>query len=130
MLELQNAGVSFGDKSVLSGCTLSLAPGERIALMGPSGCGKTTLLRTALGLQVPDDGAVGNTFSRPAAVFQEERLFPWLRQPVSPQNPALYLPYTIKLLPKRLFGRLGRSQNLLFPLNGSRISYLFAKTAF
>ena len=78
MLELQNAGVSFGDKSVLSGCTLSLAPGERIALMGPSGCGKTTLLRTALGLQVPDSGAVSNTFSRPAAVFQEDRLFPWL----------------------------------------------------
>ena len=76
MLELQNAGVSFGDKSVLSGCTLSLSPGERIALMGPSGCGKTTLLRTALGLQVPDSGAVSNTFSRPAAVFQEDRLFP------------------------------------------------------
>ena len=78
MLELHNVGVSFGDKSVLSGCTLSLAPGERIALMGPSGCGKTTLLRTALGLQVPDSGAVSNTFSRPAAVFQEDRLFPWL----------------------------------------------------
>ena len=78
MLELHNVGVSFGDKSVLSGCTLSLALGERIALMGPSGCGKTTLLRTALGLQVPDSGAVSNTFSRPAAVFQEDRLFPWL----------------------------------------------------
>lgn len=78
MLELHNVGVSFGDKSVLSGCTLSLAPGERIALMGPSGCGKTTLLRTALGLQVPDSGAVKNSFFRPAAVFQEDRLFPWL----------------------------------------------------
>ena len=78
MLELQNVVVSFGDKSVLSGCALSLAPGERIALMGPSGCGKTTLLRTALGLQAPDSGAVTNTFSRPAAVFQEDRLFPWL----------------------------------------------------
>ena len=78
MLELHNAGVSFGDKSVLSGCTLSLASGERIALMGPSGCGKTTLLRTVLGLQEPDSGAVTNSFSRPAAVFQEDRLFPWL----------------------------------------------------
>ena len=78
MLELQNVGVCFGVKSVLNRCTLSLAPRERIALMGPSGCGKTTLLRTALGLQVPDSGAVSNTFSRPAAVFQEDRLFPWL----------------------------------------------------
>lgn len=78
MLELQNVSVSFGDKSVLSGCTLSLAPGERIALMGPSGCGKTTLLRTVLELQEPDSGAVTNSFSHPAAVFQEDRLFPWL----------------------------------------------------
>ena len=78
MLDLQNVGVCFGVKSVLNGCTLSLAPHERIALMGPSGCGKTTLLRTALGLQDPDSGAVTNTFSRPAAVFQEDRLFPWL----------------------------------------------------
>ena len=78
MLELQNVGVCFGVKSVLNRCTLSLAPRERIALMGPSGCGKTTLLRTTLGLQAPDSGAVSNTFSRPAAVFQEDRLFPWL----------------------------------------------------
>ena len=78
MLELQNVGVCFGVKSVLNRCTLSLAPRERIALMGPSGCGKTTLLRTALGLQDPDSGAVTNTFSRPAAVFQEDRLFPRL----------------------------------------------------
>ena len=78
MLELKSIGVSFGEKRVLADCSLSLAPGERIALMGPSGCGKTTLLRAALGLQLPDSGEVLDTFSRPAAVFQEARLFPWL----------------------------------------------------
>ncbi|MCR5575557.1 MAG: ATP-binding cassette domain-containing protein [Oscillospiraceae bacterium] len=77
MLTLENVSVSFGERSVLRGCTLSLAAGERLALMGPSGCGKTTLLRLALGLQRPDAGTVENTFLRPAAVFQEPRLLPW-----------------------------------------------------
>ena len=45
--------------------------------MGPSGCGKTSLLRVALGLQLPDAGSVENTFSRSAVVFQEPRLLPW-----------------------------------------------------
>ena len=77
MLTLKDVSVSFGERSVLRDCTLSLAAGERLALMGPSGCGKTTLLRLALGLQRPDAGAVENTFLRPAAVFQEPRLLPW-----------------------------------------------------
>ncbi len=77
MLELKNVCVSFGDTTVLKNCALSLSPGERIALMGPSGCGKTTLLRVALGLHTPDSGAVTNTYTRPSAVFQEARLFPW-----------------------------------------------------
>ncbi len=77
MLELQNVSLSFGEKRVLDRCSLLLPPGGRIALMGPSGCGKTTLLRMALGLQLPDSGTVRSGFSRCAAVFQEPRLLPW-----------------------------------------------------
>lgn len=77
MLELQDVGVVFGSKAVLRNCFLSVPIGARIALMGPSGCGKTTLLRVALGLHGPDSGTVENSFSRPAAVFQEPRLLPW-----------------------------------------------------
>ena len=78
MLELKVVSVSFGGHAVLSDCSLHLAPGERIALMGPSGCGKTTLLRTALSLQQPDSGTVICRARKPAAVFQEPRLLPWL----------------------------------------------------
>ncbi|MBR2800447.1 MAG: ABC transporter ATP-binding protein [Oscillospiraceae bacterium] len=78
MLELKVVSVSFGGHAVLSDCSLHLAPGERIALMGPSGCGKTTLLRTALSLQQPDSGTVICRARKPAVVFQEPRLFPWL----------------------------------------------------
>ena len=78
MLELKEISLSFGGHAVLSNCSLHLAPGERIALMGPSGCGKTTLLRTALSLQQPDSGTVVCRAHKPAAVFQEPRLLPWL----------------------------------------------------
>ena len=77
MLELNEVSLHFGDKQVLDGCTLRLKAGEHIALMGPSGCGKTTLLRIALGLQVPDGGTVQRKAGGLAAVFQEPRLLPW-----------------------------------------------------
>lgn len=76
MLELRDVTLAFGDRHVLTGCSLTLAPGERLALMGPSGCGKTTLLRIALGLQKPDGGMVRCRAQRIGAVFQEPRLLP------------------------------------------------------
>ena len=77
MLKMTNISCSYGDHSVLENKSLTLAAGQRLALMGPSGCGKTTLLRIALGLLKPDSGMAENTFSKTAAVFQEPRLLPW-----------------------------------------------------
>ena len=52
--------------------------GELLALMGPSGCGKSTLLRLIAGFLKPNDGMIHSDFEKPAFVFQEPRLFPWL----------------------------------------------------
>ncbi len=42
----------------LSGITLEIAPGDRIALVGQNGSGKTTLIKQICGLLLPDDGIV------------------------------------------------------------------------
>lgn len=44
--------------TVLDGASLTIRPGERLAVIGPSGVGKSTLLHLLAGLDRPDDGTL------------------------------------------------------------------------
>jgi len=78
-LVLTDISKRFAPKAplVLDGINLSVKPGEFVSLLGASGCGKSTLLSLIAGLDDPSAGSIV-TSSKPALMFQEPALLPWL----------------------------------------------------
>jgi polar amino acid transport system ATP-binding protein len=90
LLEVTGLRKSYGDKVVLSGIDLTVAPHDVICLIGASGSGKSTLLRCLNLLEDIDDGVIefeGSEISDPRVdrravrsrmgmVFQAYNLFP------------------------------------------------------
>ena len=58
VIDLIDAGVSFGDREVLRDIEWRIAPGERTAIMGANGAGKSTLLGLIAGSIEPTAGRV------------------------------------------------------------------------
>jgi phosphonate transport system ATP-binding protein len=57
-LRVEHLSMSHGGRRVLDGVSLSVAPGEFVALLGPSGAGKTTLFRCIGRLAGPVSGEI------------------------------------------------------------------------
>ena len=59
-LELRNIHFAYAETEadVVRGLSLSIEPGESVAIVGPSGCGKTTLLKLMLGVHAPQSGEI------------------------------------------------------------------------
>jgi branched-chain amino acid transport system ATP-binding protein len=64
-LEVREVWGGYGDVNVLKGVTLTVEPGQVVALVGANGAGKSTLLRTISGLLRATRGEI---------VFQGERI--------------------------------------------------------
>ena len=105
--------VSFAYRAglpVLDDVSLSVLPGEFVAIAGPNGGGKTTLLRIVLGLENPDAGTV-RLFGAPPgrrggarAAYLPQRALVGGEAPVTVRE----LVAAGRLAPARLFGPLSR----------------------
>jgi NitT/TauT family transport system ATP-binding protein len=87
-VELRDVGLRYfsreGETEALKGISLSIAPGEFVAIIGPSGCGKSTLLSLISGIVAPTEGAVsidGKPVTGPTRkagyMLQQDYLFEW-----------------------------------------------------
>ena len=87
-VELRDVNLRYfgleGETEALKGISLSVAPGEFVAIIGQSGCGKSTLLSLISGILEPTDGAVlvdGKPVAGPSRkvgyMLQQDYLFEW-----------------------------------------------------
>lgn len=103
VIEARDVHVSFGDKHVLRGVSLSVPPGCIYALIGPGAAGKSVLLKTIAGLLVPERGQV-RLFEKHVAALGEDELMT-LRRDVG----MLFQNYA-------LFDFMTVGENIAFPL--------------
>lgn len=89
----------YGAQDVFQGVTVSVARGDKVALVGPNGVGKTTLLRILLGLEEPSAGVVATARG--------------LRMGYLPQHPTLDSERTIHQEMLALFEGLRQQQREL-----------------
>ncbi|MCF8495049.1 MAG: ATP-binding cassette domain-containing protein [Alphaproteobacteria bacterium] len=98
---------SFGNKQVLRGVDIAIAPGEITCVIGPSGTGKTTLLRALALLDYPDKGSVeidGRIHEFPGAATV----------PIEPPWPHL----TVVFQSLFLWPHLTLRENIMLPARG------------
>ena len=77
-LKLDAVDFAHGERRVLDRVSLTVAPGERVAVVGRSGAGKTTLLRLIAGLELPAAGQLelGGQLAASAADGRPRLLIP------------------------------------------------------
>ena len=77
MASVHNLIVKRGEAEILKNFSAEFPEHQVTAVSGRSGCGKTTLLSVLLNLLPADSGEI-HGFQKPSAVFQEDRLLPYL----------------------------------------------------
>ena len=70
LLQFDNVWYQYDSEAVIEDISLSVGPGEFVAILGPNGSGKTTLIKLALGLISPSRGSV-KLFGGPPEHFRD-----------------------------------------------------------
>ena len=76
-LRLEHVTMIRRGLTLVEDLSVTVAPGQTLAVTGVSGTGKTTLLRAISGLSDTDAGSIARPEGRLSQVFQEPRLMPW-----------------------------------------------------
>ncbi|MFZ3025132.1 ABC transporter ATP-binding protein [Pseudomonas sp.] len=86
-IEVRDLCFAYNDEPVLDGLNLSIAAGEKVAIVGASGGGKSTLVQLLLGLYTPQAGSISF-----GGVSQEQAGLACIREHVAVvlQHPALF----------------------------------------
>ena len=103
ILELTELDVQFGRQPVLRDISLTVLPGETLAIIGESGCGKTVLLKTMIGLVPPTGGYV---------TFDGRRLDRLTDQQLTRERTR----FGFVFQSAALFDSMTVAENILFPL--------------
>jgi ATP-binding cassette subfamily F protein uup len=71
--ELEQACVSFGDRTIVQDLDLRVMRGDRLGILGPNGAGKTTLIKLIVGTLEPTRGRVRRGTNLQVAYFDQLR---------------------------------------------------------
>jgi iron complex transport system ATP-binding protein len=97
VVDVQGLTVRLGSATVLRSVSVSLAPGELLAIAGPNGSGKTTLIRTILGLLPREAGEVrvrGSSIDA-LTIGERARQLSWMPQEELPGDNVSLLDYAL-----------------------------------
>jgi branched-chain amino acid transport system ATP-binding protein len=94
LLKAENVVSGYGQKTVLSGITFSIEPGEIVTLLGHNGAGKTATLKTIMGLLPTRGGTVSFADRRIDRISTAERIKLGLR--LLPEGRGIFPDLSVK----------------------------------
>ena len=104
MIEVSHLQKAFGEKQVLKDVSASFSDGQTNLIIGQSGSGKTVLMKTVVGLLVPDSGDIVYDGRNVVAMTKRERI-------------ALHREMGMIFQSAALFDSLTALENVMFPLD-------------
>lgn len=102
MLQIENAGIAYGNDILFSNFNLKLERGEIASISGPSGCGKTSLLNAILGFVPLKEGriTVNGILLEKSSIDLVRKQTAWIPQelalPLEWVKDMIQLPFSLK----------------------------------